>query len=64
MVIRSEHGWVCDVCDSCKRREGVLPGGRGLKKVCSAKKQLERAAAAAAVSYIEAAPMYDCKENI
>jgi len=45
-----EHGWVCDVCDGCKRREGVLPGGRGLKKVCSAKKQLERAAAAVAAA--------------
>ena len=42
-----EHGWVCGVCDGCKRREGVIPGGKGRKKACSAKKQLERAAAAA-----------------
>ena len=42
-----EHGWVCDECDGCKRREGVLSGGRGLKKICSAKRQLERAATAA-----------------
>ena len=42
-----KHGWVCNECDGCKRREGVLPGGRGLKKICSAKRQLERAATAA-----------------
>ena len=45
-----EHGWVCNVCEGCKRRKGEISSGRGLKKGCSAKKQLERAAAAAAAA--------------